>query len=171
MSFIQVFSFFFLKSTSDFLKAWWGNVQTTWRLACQQLSVHSARNQAALADTNCRAPQRLEPQLAHWAGDVTHTAHRRICNKLQEVHSSKLISIRPCHVIDFYKAALRTSATKNNYSVYNGWPRKTSHHQWRAAAKRQRWLHLKVTSRCPDNCSQIVRCKAPVLLNLWVLSL
>ncbi len=121
-------------STSDFLKALSRNVQTTWRLACQQLSVHSARNQAVLADTNCKAPQRLEPQLARWAGDVTHTAHGPICNKLQEVHSSKLISIRLCHVIDFCKAALKTYATKNNYSQCTTPDPESSHHQQRVAA-------------------------------------
>lgn len=47
-------------------------------------------------NTNCRAPQRPEPQLARWGGDVTHAARRRTRNKLQEVHSSKLISVRLC---------------------------------------------------------------------------
>lgn len=31
------------------------NVQTTWRLAWQQLSAHSARNQAVPSDTNCNS--------------------------------------------------------------------------------------------------------------------
>lgn len=97
------------------------NVQTTWRLVCQQLSVHSARNQVVLADTNCRGPKRLEPQLAHWAGDVTHAAHRCVCNKLQEVHSSKIISIRPC---DWF---LQSSAEdfchqEQLLTVHNTWP-------------------------------------------------
>lgn len=90
-----------------------------------------------------------------WAGDVTHMAHSHICNELQEVHSSKLISIRPCHVIDFYEAALRTSATKNNYWECITPDPESSHHQWRAAAKRTWRLHLKVVSS-RDNCSQIV---------------
>lgn len=47
------------------------------------------------------------------------TDHTHICNKLQEVHSSKLIAITPGHVTSSYKAAPRTPATKNNYSVYS----------------------------------------------------
>lgn len=93
-------------STLEFLKALSRNVQTTWRLACQQLSVHSARNQMVPSATNCRAPQRLEPQLARWARGCDSTAHRRVCSKLQEVHSSKLISRTLCHGTNFYKAVL-----------------------------------------------------------------
>lgn len=53
------------------------------------------------------------------------TAHGHTCNKLQEVHSSQLISAAPCHVIDpCTKRTRRTSTTKNNYShcTYNAWP-------------------------------------------------
>lgn len=97
------------------------NVQTTWRLVRQQLSVHSARNQVLLVDTNCRTPKRLEPQLAHWAGDVTHAAHRRARNELQEVHSSKLISLRPC---DWFlqSGAEDFCHQEQLLTMYNSWP-------------------------------------------------
>lgn len=88
------------------------------------------------------------------------TAHRSICNKLQEVHSSKLMSIGPCHVIDFHKAVLRTSATKNNYSQPTIPDPETSRHQPREAAKTKWWLQLKVTSS-RDNCSQSVSQQRP----------
>lgn len=89
--------------------------------ACQQLSVHLARNQVALAGTNCRAPQRPEPQLARCGGDMTHRARRHICNDLQEVHSSKLISIKPC---DWF---LQSSAEdfchrEQLLTAHNAWP-------------------------------------------------
>lgn len=64
--------------------------------ACQQLSVHSARNQVALATPTAALPKDQRHNWTTEEGMWLTQIHWRICNKLQEVHSSKLISIRPC---------------------------------------------------------------------------
>lgn len=64
--------------------------------ACQQLSVHSARNQVALATPTAALPKDQRHNWTAEEGMWLTQIHWRICNKLQEVHSSKLISIRPC---------------------------------------------------------------------------
>lgn len=79
-----------------------------------------------------RAPLRPEPQLARWARDVTQQLTEHIRHELQEARSSKLISVKTRHMIDFCKDA---ATAKNNYSRRTIPDPETSHRQWHAAAK------------------------------------
>lgn len=123
---------------SDFLKVLSRNVQTTWRLTRQQLSAHSARNQEMPSDTNCKSSQKTGATTGPLSRRCDSTAHVRICNKLHEVHSSKLISITH-HVTTIHKLLLWTSDTENNYSQCTISDPENGRHLWPAAAKTKWW--------------------------------
>jgi len=151
----------------EFLKILSRNVQTTWRLACRQLSAHSARNQAMPSDTNCKSSPKTGGTTGPLSRRCDSTAHRHVCNKLHKSHSTKLISITLCHVIDFCKALLRSSTTQNNYSQCTISDPEAAGNRWRGAANRKWWLHREGHVQ-QDYCCQIACFKALVSFNLWL---